>query len=179
MFFRHFIKKEIYLLVFFCLIQSLSVIVPTFEEEGVYCFANFGWLVDKMVSADYRKYHSSQCLHISCWLIMTSRWPLLILGSVGQKSRSGGHMCRTTFLVDKLLQYLLNLWNFCKNVKFSAKIYLKFALCCSKWMWIYFYVKTPNQIKKRILVVRLVAVGHSKCSPCIYCVKIINGLNNK
>ena len=39
--------------------------MPPFEGEGVYCFANVGWFVDQMVSADYLKYHSSQSLHIS------------------------------------------------------------------------------------------------------------------
>ena len=43
--------------------------MPPFEEEGVYCFANVsllvGRLVDQMVSANYLKYHLSQCLHIS------------------------------------------------------------------------------------------------------------------
>ena len=46
-----------------------AVIMPPFEEEGVYCFANdcrsVGQSVDQMVSADYLKYHLSQSLHIS------------------------------------------------------------------------------------------------------------------
>ena len=45
------------------------IVMPPFEEEGVYCFANVGMLVgrsvDKMVSADYLKYHSSQSVYIS------------------------------------------------------------------------------------------------------------------
>ena len=43
------------------------LLMPPFEEEGVYCFANVGWSVllvcrsvDQMVSADYLKYHSLQ-----------------------------------------------------------------------------------------------------------------------
>ena len=39
--------------------------MPPIEEEAVYCFANVGWPVDQMVSADYLKYHSIQSLHIS------------------------------------------------------------------------------------------------------------------
>ena len=43
---------------------------------------------------------------------MTSRWPLFILGSLGQKSRSGGHMCHTTFLAITVLIWLFHefLW---------------------------------------------------------------------
>ena len=72
------------------------------KEEGVYCFANVGRWVDQMVSADYLKYHLSQSSYFTCRLVMTSRWPLLILGSLGQRSRSGEHMCRSTFLVTSL-----------------------------------------------------------------------------
>ena len=49
--------------------RSYSVIMPPFEEEGVYCFANVGWSVgmsvDQMVFVDYLKNHLSQRLHIS------------------------------------------------------------------------------------------------------------------
>ena len=40
------------------------LVMPPFEEEGVYCFANISWSVDQMVSADFLNtiYHS---LHIS------------------------------------------------------------------------------------------------------------------
>ena len=47
------------------------IFMPPFEEEGlgVYCFANVGRsvnrLVDQIVSADYLKYHLAQSLHIS------------------------------------------------------------------------------------------------------------------
>ena len=43
------------------------IIMPHFEEEEVYCFANVGRSVDQIVSADYLKYHLSQSLHISDW----------------------------------------------------------------------------------------------------------------
>ena len=53
--------------------MAKPIIMPPFEEEGVYCFANVGrsvcqtvcQSVDLMVSADYLKYHVSQSLHIS------------------------------------------------------------------------------------------------------------------
>ena len=44
-------------------------VMPPFEEEGVYCFANVDWSVgmsvDQMVSTDYLENHISECLHIS------------------------------------------------------------------------------------------------------------------
>ena len=61
------------------LIILLYIFMPPFEQEGVYCFANVGQSVDQMVSSDYLKYHLSQ--YFTCRLLMTSRWPLLILGS--------------------------------------------------------------------------------------------------
>ena len=44
----------------------------------------------KMVSADYLEYYTciSQSSYVTCRLVMTSWWPLLILGSLGQRSRS-------------------------------------------------------------------------------------------
>ena len=42
----------------------------------------------KMVSTDYLEIHLSQSSYFTCGLDMTSTWPLFILGSLGQRSRS-------------------------------------------------------------------------------------------
>ena len=77
---------------------------PPLLEGGIYiypCLSDF-YAPSKaieMVSAYYFKYHLSQSHQISHDMVKTSRWPSLILGSLGQRSRSGRHMCRSTFLV--------------------------------------------------------------------------------
>ena len=74
-----------------------SFYAPTFEEEGVYCFANVGRTLNvKTVSTDYlRNSQLTKSSYFKCWLVITSRISLLILVSVDQRSRARkwGHMC--------------------------------------------------------------------------------------
>ena len=66
--------------------KHLTFIMPPFEEEGVYCFANVGRSVclsvgpsvDQMVSANYLGIHSPQGSHILCgelsWWVGDPYW---------------------------------------------------------------------------------------------------------
>ena len=59
------VKPQTYKFIYNKTAHNIIIIMPPFEEEGVYCFAYVGLSVDQMVSADYLKYHSSQSLHMS------------------------------------------------------------------------------------------------------------------
>ena len=89
--------------------ETVNYAPPPFEEEAVYCFANVGRSVgpsiclyvcrsvDQMVIADYLKNQESS--FFTCILVMTSR-PLLILGSLGQRSRGICVLRHFLFLFD-------------------------------------------------------------------------------
>ena len=70
------------------------IFMPPFEEEGVYCFAHVGRSVGPSVRPpDGFRMITQERLGLGSWnfigtLIMTGRWPLLILRSLGQRSRS-------------------------------------------------------------------------------------------
>ena len=94
------------------------IIMPPFKEVGVYCFANVGSLVGQLVGQSVDKpcdrFITKELIaqgssNLVWWLTMISRWPLLNLGFLDQRSRSlwdlslGGHTCFTNISYFKKL----------------------------------------------------------------------------
>ena len=98
----------------FC--SGLMLVMPPFEEEWVYCFANVGLSVDKMVSADYLKYHLSQSLYILhvdwSWLVDdptdfgVTRSKVKVKGGIRVILHFLFKQCFSHILVDSYLQCL-------------------------------------------------------------------------
>ena len=82
--------------------------MPPFEEEGVYCFADVGRSVRPSVRIPNGfRMITWERVGLGSWnfigeLIMTCRWPLLIWGSVGQRSSSQGLVAVKQFPDDNL-----------------------------------------------------------------------------
>ena len=104
-----------------------------FEEEGVYCFAHVGRSVGRSVRPPNGfRMISQECLGLGSWnfigtLIMTGRWPLLILRSLGQGHGQGhdwGHMSPTA-------EHLLHLYfKFCNLDVTNSEMFI-----CGRYRW--------------------------------------------
>jgi hypothetical protein len=68
------------------------IFMPPFEEEGVYCSANVGLSVGRPhgVRWLYWKLFITKSSYFTLSLVITSRWLLMVLRSLGQMSRSQG-----------------------------------------------------------------------------------------
>ena len=67
---------------------NIILIMPPFEEEGYIVLL---MLVGRLVGRpggfcwlSWKPYYITKSLYFTCRLVITSRWPLLILGSLGQ-----------------------------------------------------------------------------------------------
>jgi len=73
-------------------VWKITFVMPPFEKEWAYCFSNVGpsvrLSVDQILSDHYlqNSYHTDS--YFTCWLILVSTRPLLIMSSLGQRSWS-------------------------------------------------------------------------------------------
>jgi len=87
-------------------VWKITFVMPPFEKEWAYCFSNVGpsvrLSVDQILSDHdhylQNSYHTDS--YFTCWLILVSTRPLLIMSSLGQRSRSQWSLVKNLQMVS-------------------------------------------------------------------------------